>query len=699
MFQATNDIVAKNVWEEYLMETNLNVVNSGELSVQEKDAINQQIDQMIARHKSNRYEINRLVFESVTALTESENYSEELASRGIMKRAWGSITGKNKKLQNSIDNSLAKAQYTSQQTLQKLAEQNLMSFELITAVNNKLNASLIEMDAEINNIYKTLVNFFKQTQSNIVQLENRVEKLERNVNLLNWQNSIEYQMWDGVEYSELRDVEKIVRLTRDFYDITKGNWTTSDLLLLKTAMSSIGLMPKELVSYKAFIQNICTEEKLFSTLFEGLTLEGVGDYASYMALSAGIHKVKRLESDEAYIIDNIQKVLERHGCPIQVDEIKYNLLKEYGSAIAGINVDANVVLYDFMLELLYNIAQVKELQYVRLLPDKMKEAEQLFAMYDIEKVFPILEQLADYGYIRAKYLMALVYETGYTGIPANINKFQSLLDECIEAGDVVAQMRRMFPMDEESWEESIIENFAEVAEEFGDKLAVCSKNGDVYAELELARLGVFLSDYEEEAHASEFISFENVPAPFAYYHKADLYDIDEKEQFELYEKSAQYGYAPAEYELASCYAKGIGCEKNEKKAFELFVRAEKHGYLDAINRVGNCYSNGNGVEQDDKMAFEYFWKGANLGLVYPISNVGWAYRYGRGVAQDYKEAAKYYKMGIETGKDNGYCHYNLGMLYLNGQGVQENRSEAKKLLEIGAKLGNNSAKEALKENF
>lgn len=121
------------------MSTGLQVVKQEQLSENVRNEIDSEIDKIIERHKNNRYEINKLVFESVAALTSSENYSNELASQGILKRFWGGITGKNKALQAEINRNQAVAQYASQQSLQKLAEQNLMSFELITAVNNKLN--------------------------------------------------------------------------------------------------------------------------------------------------------------------------------------------------------------------------------------------------------------------------------------------------------------------------------------------------------------------------------------------------------------------------------------------------------------------------------------------------------------------------------------------------------------------------------
>ena len=107
--------------------------------------------------------------------------------------------------------------------IQKLAEQNLMTFETVTLVNNKLNVMMIEVEEEINTIYGTLIRFFKQTRSDLIQMENRLDTLERNVNLLQWSRTIEYQMYNGLEYSDLTDIEKICCIVNDFYHIGKGD--------------------------------------------------------------------------------------------------------------------------------------------------------------------------------------------------------------------------------------------------------------------------------------------------------------------------------------------------------------------------------------------------------------------------------------------------------------------------------------------
>ncbi|SHK24604.1 hypothetical protein [Paramaledivibacter caminithermalis] len=101
--------------------------------------------------------------------------------------------------------------------IQKLAEQNLLAFDIITAVNNKLNTLVIEMDEEINKIYKAMIVFFKHTRSDLIQMESRIEKLERNVALHDWNITVEYRMYNGVEYCDLHDIEKIACIANDFF--------------------------------------------------------------------------------------------------------------------------------------------------------------------------------------------------------------------------------------------------------------------------------------------------------------------------------------------------------------------------------------------------------------------------------------------------------------------------------------------------
>lgn len=157
----------------------LKIVDPTSLDKEDRSELDANIDSLIAGLKDSRQEINRLVFESVSAITAGENFEKELANKKGLKRFLGAITGSNKKLQDKINSNRTLAQYAAQQILQRLVEQNLMSLDLIIAVNNKLNASVKELEGEINEIYRILLEFFSQVSEELKQHEKRISKIER----------------------------------------------------------------------------------------------------------------------------------------------------------------------------------------------------------------------------------------------------------------------------------------------------------------------------------------------------------------------------------------------------------------------------------------------------------------------------------------------------------------------------------------
>lgn len=445
------------------MSTELTVIPSSTLTEQEQADLNASIDSIIAAHKNNRQEINRLVFESVSAMTDSEGYEQQLSSRRGFRRLWGAITGSNKRLQDKINSSRAAAQFAAQTTLQRLSEQNLLTFDLITAVNNKLNASMTEVEGEINRIYAALIQFFKQNRSDMIQLENRVARLEQNVNLLNWQNSIEYQMLDGVEYVDLDDASKIVCMVRDFYDITGGEWRTSDLLLLKTAMSTIDISPRGNIRYYDFIDRVASDEKLLTKLLGGKHIQRLPE--TYLVPLLGIKKLELLDTDEAYIVDTVENSLQSAGVAADRHKLENNLVQNYVAQEAQVNLDTEVNNYDLTMEMLFNLRSaedsglfqeevVPEVQEVEpaeqveenteaeqeaaeKLAEEGKAAEEEFLKANFEDSVPQLEGLSEKGYARANGMLFWAYYFGYEDYPSDPQKALEYAKKGSDAADPI----------------------------------------------------------------------------------------------------------------------------------------------------------------------------------------------------------------------------------------------------------------------
>lgn len=689
------------------MKYELMCVDDDLLQSEEKTEIDRQIDSIIERHKGNRYQINRLVFESTAALTASENLVQQKASQGLLKRFWNNLTGKNRRLQADIDRNLARAQYASQQTLQKLAEQNLMSFELITAVNNKLNASMIAVEQEINNVYGTMRDicgtmqtFFRRTRADIMQLATRIDRLERNVDLLNWQNSIEYQMYNGIEYQELDDVTKLVCMAHDFYSITKGEWRTSDLLLLKAAMGTIGLDPKAVMSYENFVREVGGNKELFSHLIS--TELRVNELATNNEiLSVGLNKMNRLSTEERYITETTARLLQRNGVDLSNTEIAYQMVDSYLVQEENVHLETEIPYYELELEMLYNLEQ---LRYAKLEKEKAQKAKALFLNCKITEALPLLEELAEAGNVEARYMLARIYDDGLD-VECNLEHAKELIRQNLDEGYCCSTVHGAL-LQVIDWKEAF--NFCE-------ELMTKANQGDVFAQYELALYYLNLGNASEGKKESDYnlgLNYFEMAAAQGYfraYHGiAKRYYIGQgvEQNGKLAEKyfkiAADMGYGKAMLYLGEMCIDLEYCKDNIdagiEKAVTWYKKAyEHHSYNDySINYIARYYSqDGNGNNAD---ALKWWQIGEQNNFPSSLDNLGWAYRYGHGVDVDYQKAIEYYRKAIAAGSNNGYSERNLGEMYLNGYGVVVDKNMARLWYEKAAEKGDEGAKKWLDDN-
>ena len=590
------------------MSNELHLMDESVISLEVKAEINEDIDRIIAVHKNNRQAINKLVFESIAAMTEADDAQAELSNKGWLKRRIGSITGSNSRLQDRINSNRATAMYASQQTLQKLAEQNLMTFDLIAAVNNKLNASMIKVDEEFANIYHGLTKFFKANRSELARIEARLEKVERNVSLLNWQNSIEYQEFDGIEYAELDDVSKIVCLVRDFYDITKGEWTNSDLLLLKSAMRDIDISPKDNVNYFDVLKEISCNERLKGHMLENRNINQIEDPGYLLSLGC-IKKFDTLNNEEDYIVDTVVDFMNDSNVNTNRESVCSLLTSKYLSDKAYVNVNVDVECYDLILDLLYNIRQAKDEKLLSgIYAEEMLQEE----TSENDNVEEEVEDVAETEAVETEsgeelYLQGKRYQDG-DGVDVDYEQAYNYYKKAADLG-----------------------------------------NGDAYAGLGwLYEKGNFVEcDYKQAyLYYQNAIDLEsgNGYAGLEYLYEMGLYFAkDEVKAFELYERGAKLCSARAMNNLASFYYNGNVVSRNYEKAVDLYLKASDLGLAIAMRNLGNCYCEGNGVATDYHKAMDWYQKSANLGHAYAMYKIGYLYEYGYGVRQDYGEAMDWYK--------------------------------------------------------
>lgn len=613
----------------------LAIVDGNEVfTIDEQTELEKHIDHVIAAHKNNRREINRLVFECTSALTAADDASHELASKGLLSRLIGGITGSNKRLQDKINHNMRAAQYASQVTMQKLAEQNLMTVDLLTAVNNKLNASIDAVNEKFKEQFVILGKFILKTRGDMISLSLRMDKVEWNVKLLNWQASVEYLKLNGVEYSDLDDAGKIVCLARDFYDLTGGNWTTSDLLLLKTAMGQIGMAPKKEINIFDTLKTIADTPVLQEKLLNHHGIKPISD-PSYLISMGTLEKLNTLADKDRYVVDVMAANYKSHGVAMGADEIRGDLAKDYVRQQANVNLNTNVGAYDFLLDLLYNLSESKAERVLQCKDDK--GLMHLFLTDHTKKAYEQIREAADEGNAIALYMMANYFSEGYGVQHINNQKAIAYFKKSYEAGYAVAGYDVAASLPDGSPEQDEIRNHAK------DNILELANEEDVFAQTNAAW------GYREGYDTA----------------------VDHVEAVKWVRKAAEQGFARAQYDLGWMYQYGRGVERSDEKAAGWYLKAAEQGLARAQRNLGFMYEYGRGVERSDAKAAEWVLKAAEQGLA-DVQNV--MYKNGRGVEQYYVKTAGWYLKAAEQGYAEAQC--NLGYMYANGTGVEQSYVKA-----------------------
>jgi len=668
----------------------LKLINESLITLDERNEISAEIDSVIAGCGNNRQEINRLAFAGIACLTEAEEKQTALNNKTGLQRFIGSITGTNHKLEKAISGNLVKAQYAAQQALIKLAEQNRMSFELIATVNNKVNGQVMRIDSEIDgvkqdvdNIYRGLNRFFKTYQSQLVQTELRLEKLERNVKLLKWSQSIEYQMLNGIPYGELDDKTKTGCLIRDFYEMSHGHWDLSDLLLLKATLKDIGLSPNDEINYLDALVAI-HDYKLLDDELSGKSIEK----DEYVPLTATVvlDKLNRLETDER----NQVEFYKRHiGKELTDKAIRNELTELYLKDELATNVNSSVSRFDFILEMLFNLSETRRGNVDDLLKQGIAYEDGDGVEPDFTHAAELYKQAADLGNSEAMRRLGYLYYVG-KGINQDYNKAKEYFESAVIAGELVA----MAYLGLAYWQGKGVEQNYGKAKEWFEKAAESGNKEGMYGMGVLYENGDGVEQsyseakkwYEKVAECGEEIAMFKIG--FLYENGNGVEQSYSKAK-EWYEKAAEHDHATAMLRIGYLYEDGNGVEQSYSKAKEWYEKAAEHDHATAMFRIGYLYQDGNGVEQSYSKAKEWFEKAAENGDKEAMFWIGYLYENGNGVEQSYSKAKEWYEKAAENGDE--YAMLRIGYLYEDGNGVEQSYSKAKEWFEKAAENGEKTA--------
>ncbi|MDB5525813.1 MAG: peptidoglycan-binding protein [Rhizobium sp.] len=144
--------------------------------------------------------------------------------------------------------------------------------------------------------------------------------------------------------------------------------------------------------------------------------------------------------------------------------------------------------------------------------------------------------------------------------------------------------------------------------------------------------------------------------PLAYFEIGSRYTdgrggvkIDLDAASKWYQLSADKGFAPAEYRLASFYEKGTGVTRDLDKARSMYLSAAEKGNASAMHNLAVLYATGAAGTPDFNEAARWFKSAADLNIRDSQFNLAILYARGSGVQQDLTESYKWFAVAAKQG--------------------------------------------------
>ena len=340
------------------MDSKLTIPFENELTNEEITSIDEYVERTYEEHKNNHKELTRLGMQASAAVAAGKARAAELANQSFLKNLLGNFTGKNRELRGEIDRDFAISQEASIKMIAKLAQQGKLTFDAIMGVHVKLNSLSNQIDKEFNEIYSQINKMMTMAMSSLIRESQRIDKLERSMNVVHLESTIEYLEFGGTLYKDLSDNEKILCIISDFFLATKGNYSINDIMMLKPMMDKIGVNPNDKISMLSLYETLNSNDKIADKLFEALDkvkLKELDDI--YIPLLGNLQKIESLKNEEKYIVDS---VVEMSKSPEQ--DVQFSLLKSYANNNLNMDLEKENSYFDLSVAIINELSNIDNVE-------------------------------------------------------------------------------------------------------------------------------------------------------------------------------------------------------------------------------------------------------------------------------------------------------------------------------------------------
>lgn len=512
------------------MDSKLTMPFENELTNEEITSIDEYVERTYEEHKNNHKELTRLGMQASAAVAAGKARAAELANQGFFKNLLGNITGKNRKLRGEIDRDFAISQEASIKMIAKLAQQGKLTFDAIMGVNVKLNSLSNQIDKEFNEIYSQINKMMTMAMSSLIRESQRIDKLERSMNVVHLESTIEYLEFGGTLYKDLSDNEKILCIISDFFLATKGNYSINDIMMLKPMMGKIGVNPNDKISMLSLYETLNSNDKIACKLFEALDkakLKELDDI--YIPLLGNLQKIESLKNEEKYIVDSVVEMSKSSE-----QDVQFSLLKSYANNNLNMDLEKENSYFDLSVAIINELSNIDNVEIaeteeinIKKIPASAQNyydnAIELLGEEDFNGALFLLKKALENGMDNSEIYESLAKVSLYIGELDELPNYYKL---AIERGNATYQNYYRFGMSlYEKLRKSSSNNENDYKEVFSAlEKAIELSDKSVYIYINLGVIYRMLENYDKAVeYYDKVIKIDNENA-LAYYNKAEALD-------------------------------------------------------------------------------------------------------------------------------------------------------------------------------
>ena len=417
----------------------------------------------------------------------------------------------------------------------KLAQQGKLTFDAIMGVNVKLNSLSNQIDKEFNEVYSQINKIMTMAMSSLIRESQRIDKLERSMNVVHLESTIEYLEFGGTLYKDLSDNEKILCIISDFFLATKGNYSINDIMMLKPMMDKIGVNPNDKISMLSLYETLNSNDKIADKLFEALDkakLKELDDI--YIPLLGNLQKIESLKNEEKYIVDS---VVEISKSPEQ--DVQFSLLKSYANNNLNMDLEKESSYFDLSVAIINELSNIDNVEIaeteeinIKKIPASAQNyydnAIELLGEEDFKGALFLLKKALENGMDNSEIYESLAKVSLYIGELDELPNYYKL---AIERGNATYQNYYRFGIS--SFIKLFVEkqkenNYEEVIKALEKAIELSDKS--VYIYINLGVIYRMLEDYDKAVeYYDKAIKLEKDNA-LAYYNKAEALDKSDSDK-------------------------------------------------------------------------------------------------------------------------------------------------------------------------